>query len=380
MTPNLRRVSAPGWLWEPLAGFGVTRVAVFALVAIGQVIIPFKTGPRDPSPVSLILSGLDRWDSGWYLAIVVNGYSLNPATHSGSVAFFPLYPLLVRLALPVIRDPVVAGLLVSHLCFAAALILLYRLAAKRLGDAVARRALILVLVFPFALFYSSIYTESLFLLLVVLAFTFAEEERWWLAGLMGLLCALTRLVGMAVAPALLLFYLQRRDYNWRRLDWGFFAPGLVPLGLVLYMAYLYLRFHDPLSFYTASLYGWGRHNLVIALEEGSAGWVTPASLVPGDYDLVLQLNLLLALVWLALVVPIWRRLGPAYAVFVLICTLVPLSAGLESLGRYIAVLFPAYLVLGHYLRRPLLFRLVVAGSATALGLLTALFGTGRWII
>jgi 4-amino-4-deoxy-L-arabinose transferase-like glycosyltransferase len=367
----------------PLLVFCLTRLTLVCIGVVAEIVLlPGHSTASPPSDglANLVASGWNRWDSGWYLGIAASGYTYDPATHVGSIAFFPLYPILVRLAAGVVGSPAWAGLFVSNLLFLIALIILYRLIARRFGKSLATASLILLATFPFAYFYGAIYTESLFLLLSALAFTFAESERWWLAGLAGALAALTRLAGIAFGPTLLVTYLEHRQFQWRKLDWAFLAPALVPLGTASFVLYNFFRFGDPLAFYTASLYGWGRHNVVVAFETGSTQWLDPTRLTPGDYDLVLQLNLVLALVWLALTVAVARRIGIGYAVFVLIGTLVPLSAGLESLGRYIAVLFPAYIVMAAYLKERALLPLAIAGSAALLGLFTALFATGNWVI
>jgi Mannosyltransferase (PIG-V) len=372
------------WIATPLLIFGATRLGLFLVVLGGQLLLPRANQAPSSAPLpplsQLFVAGWNDWDSDYYRAIAVRGYQYDPVTHEGSVAFFPLYPMLLRLVSPLLPDPAVAGIVLSNLLLAAAMILLYLLVAARLGQDAAPLTLILLAAFPFAFFYSAVYTESLFLCLAVLAFFFVESDRWWLAGLVGLLAALTRLVGVALAPALLLAYLERRRFRWRSLDARLLSPALVPVGTFLYAAYLYERFGDPLAFYTSSLYAWGRHNVFVALETGSQQWLDPTRLIPGDYEMVLQLNLLIALVWLLMTVPIARRLGLGYAAFVLISTVVPLSAGLESLGRYLAVLFPVFAVAAVYLRHGTVGRLAIAASATLLGLLAALFATGYWII
>jgi Gpi18-like mannosyltransferase len=372
------------WIATPLLIFIATRLGLFLFVLGGQLLLPKNNQDSAnlalPRLGQLFISGWNEWDSGWYRSIATGGYIYDSSTHAGNVAFFPLYPLLVRLALPLLPNPGVAGIVISNLLLAAAMIVIYQLVTERLGSNAARVTLILLAVFPFAFFYSAVYTESLFLLLSALAFYLAERERWWLAGLVGALAAFSRLVGIALGPVLLLAYLERRRFQWRRLDARILSPALVPLGTLLYASYLLARFRDPLAFYTSSLYGWGRHNVFIALQTGSQGWLDPTLLTPGSYELVLQLNLLIALIWLVMIVPIGRRLGLAYAAFVLICTVVPLSAGLESLGRYLAVLFPVFAVAALYLRHRPVYRLAIAGSAALLGLLAALFATGYWII
>src|SRR5262249_12271227 len=177
---------------------------LFLVVLCGQLLLPQANQAPSRAPLpplsQVFVAGWNDWDSGYYRAIAVRGYQYDPVTHEGSVAFFPLYPMLLRLTSPLLPDPAVAGIVLSNLLLAAAMIVLYRLVAARLGQDAAQLTLILLAAFPFAFFYSAVYTESLFLFLAVLAFFFAESDRWWLAGLVGLLAALTRLVGVALAP------------------------------------------------------------------------------------------------------------------------------------------------------------------------------------
>jgi hypothetical protein len=57
------------------------------------------------SPINL-LDMWARWDSGWYLDIALNGYALRGPieTTQSNVAFFPLYPLLIRTLLLLVPE------------------------------------------------------------------------------------------------------------------------------------------------------------------------------------------------------------------------------------------------------------------------------------
>ena len=130
-----------------------------------------------------LLAPLARWDSVWYLRIADSGYG---GQRARARAFFPLYPLLVRgLAT---RSGRLAGALllaayaVSLAAFLGALVLLYRLTELELGRRLARPTLLLLAVFPAALYFGAPYSESLFLLLAVGAFYAARTGSWAWAG------------------------------------------------------------------------------------------------------------------------------------------------------------------------------------------------------
>ena len=155
------------------------------------------------------------WDSGWYFDIAQRGYYWSPSGQS-SIAFFPLYPMLMRaLAWPFgggDRALWMAGIALSYACLFLGLAVLHRLTARTFGGdrETARRTLLYVAVFPFAYFFTQVYTESLFLLTSVSAVAAAVASRWGWAGLFGALAALTRPNGILIAVPLGLLALAGR--------------------------------------------------------------------------------------------------------------------------------------------------------------------------
>lgn len=190
------------------------------------------------------------WDAQWYVRIATIGYDYK------RTAFFPLYPSLSRAVAEVlgIRE-IAAAVLVSHVAFVLALWAFHRFTLLDVDEAAARRATWILALFPTAFFFSAAYTESLFLLPAVLALTAMRSRRWIWAGLWGALAALTRNVGVLLAVPLLLEYLWAHRTALR--GWGsglrtLLRAGLavlpVGLGALAYMAFLWRRFGDPLSF------------------------------------------------------------------------------------------------------------------------------------
>ncbi len=164
---------------------------------------------------NLIVEPLRHWDGLWYALIATEGYG--GTTETARAAFWPLYPWLMSLGQQMTGWPVeVVGYVISNLAFAGALILLYRLVRLDFDLQVARRALWALALFPTALFFTAVYTESLFLMLVVGALLAARQGHWLAAGLVGALAALTRSYGVLLGlPFLVLLYQQFR-YDLRR--------------------------------------------------------------------------------------------------------------------------------------------------------------------
>src|SRR4051812_701260 len=227
---------------------------------------------------------LARWDTFFYYTIATDGYRWDPAVFQHyNVVFFPLYPMLMRWGgVALGGHPLIAGLSISLSAFAGALALLYRLARLELGDDYGWRVVLLVSTFPYALYFSAVYTESLFLFLSVGAFYAMRRGRPGWAAVCGLAAGLTRPNGfwLALPLALIAVFPRTEDLEaWRpALRWRFVAPNgrrwllllvaTVPIvGVIIFSAFLQVRFGDP-----------------IAWVHGQAAWGVPLMLRRGAPD------------------------------------------------------------------------------------------------
>jgi hypothetical protein len=336
------------WKWVPFVGGAwlAWAAAVKTFSFLGMLWVPHP----DRGPASLWRLWLDPlcrdWDAAWYRSIAFEGY----IHHGGAsnVAFFPLYPLLVRGAAYLVPDRCLASWAVSQGALLLALAGLYRLSRARLGDDEdARWTVILLLAWPFAFFYAATYTEALFLCLAVWAFHFAERRRFWISGLLGALAAATRLTGICLLPALLLAtpWRQPGDETLPRLvrlvrELRPRLPlFLVPGGTLAFFGYLHFAFGDFWANLRAAREGWGRgpgkgsHDLSAA-----ASALFEAAEYP--HQVIYAVYLLLALALLPLVRRLPARHGWGYTLFVLGIALPGALSGLEAFGRYLAPAFP----------------------------------------
>jgi Mannosyltransferase (PIG-V) len=358
--------------------FLCVRVAVSLLSVVGIGLIPLhKAGvdvPGWPAPVVSpgwhnAFGALERQDAQWYFRIADEGYR----AEDGSAAFFPLYPLLVRVAsLLTGGSMLAAGIIVSNTSFLGALMVLYALTALEFSDAHARTAVLLIAIFPTSFFFLAPYSESTFLLLSVTAFWFARRDRWALAALSAALAAMTRSIGIVLAPALLVeAFQQHRESGVSFLPRAAAAAAAVA-GPLLYFLYWLIAFDDALAPWQAQR-TWERE-ATFPLDS-----IARALVMAYRFRDVWLLDLLVVGVVLICAVICWWRLRPGYALYASASLLVPLAypfptRPLLSVPRFVAVIFPSFWVLADLVQRGRLPRAaVVAAFAGGLSLLTVLF-------
>lgn len=325
-----------------------------------------------------------RWDAGWYLEIARNGYSYDPNAAS-SVAFFPLFPLLIRGMTAILPgSDVLAALIVVHLALIGALIYIYKLLRIDYGHRVGMRVIAFLLVFPGAFFFTAVYNESLLLFTIAASLYHARRGQWLLAGLFGAGASATKLVGLVLIVPLAIELLAQRGRSWRNVlpGWGIL---LAPLGTIAYFGYLQAKFGSFMIFFQTEEH-WHRSAFRPVLTMGIERIVLNArehlSFYPANTSPLRSLFLLVdtTLLWLFLIagVIVWVRHRPTYGALVLCFALVPaLSGSPQSLNRYVAVLFPAFLLLAQIRSEPMRHAVTIV-CVIGLTFTTYLFVNGLW--
>ncbi|HTU70543.1 MAG TPA: mannosyltransferase family protein [Candidatus Baltobacteraceae bacterium] len=357
---------------EVLLDFVVTRTAIIVIAELAAIIIGQRAGQHVQESTNLLLNVWGRWDAVHYLAIASQGYQ------GTDMAFFPLFPLLIHLLGLLVGNHLIAGLLISNASFFFGLLYLYKLLEHEYDRPVARRAIFYVSIFPSAFFFSAVYTESLFFMLTVASFYYMRAHRWWLAGAIGLLAAMTRVEGvLLVVPFAIEWYMQYKP-NLRRHRSDLYAGALIPLGLLAYMAYLWVLVGDPLYFSHVQIH-WNRHF--------AAPWVSVINSVHGilhatqgqtiaDQGMELAFTALMV----AVLIGGWKQLRPSYIAYMALSILIPMStSSLMSMPRFALVLFPMYAILARDGEKPWVNNLIVAFFLPLLGLFTVLFANWYWV-
>jgi mannosyltransferase PIG-V len=347
---------------------------VFPLYQPEQFTMSGKTSP--------FWDAFTRYDSGWYFDIARNGYRY-VADGRGNIAFFPVYPLLMRYVGRAFGrragDLYLGGIVVSWVAFVLAMVVMFSLARLDLSRRRAERAVLLTAIFPFAFFYGVAYTEALFLFFTVASFYCFRTRRWVLGGVCGGLATATRANGILMLPSLAWIAWRSAEPTARDRALAIAGLVLVGCGVGAYSLYIYQLSGNPLE-WAATISRWGYYpggapiaglaRLARSLLTHPYAYLAGERLAPYD-----TLNGLTALVFVAAVPLVWWRLGAAYGWFMAANLWLPLSSGqYEGMGRYCAVLFPFFIWLASLRSRAVLTTALVL-SAMLYTLCLALFTT-----
>ncbi|MBI2010408.1 MAG: glycosyltransferase family 39 protein [Candidatus Chisholmbacteria bacterium] len=361
-------------------------IALVSLIAIQLIAFkptfPYAAELLEPTGHPLFW-GLANFDGVHYLGIADKGYFAQ-----FTQAFFPLYPIVMNLVDKLFHNLILSGLLISHVSLIIFAIVLYRLVLLDHQKVVAESTLLFYLVFPTSFFFAALYTESMFMALVVGTFLAARKKRWLLAGILGGFASATRLFGVLLLPALIIeFWQQHQSKNilatirskWREL----IGITLSASGLLAYMRYLATNFSDPLYFLHAQpVFGAQRTaDKIILLYQ--VFWrytkmmvtVEPLSLL---YYTVTQ-EFFLSLTFLVLLIIAARKIRLSYIVFGALAYILPTLTGtLSSQPRYLLIVFPAFIILGQIKNKKIRF-LLYALSSLLLAINLSLFTRGYWV-
>jgi hypothetical protein len=363
----------------------LTKVAV---LVIGYVALSAAIGGTPG-----FLDPWHRWDAPHYTDIAVFGYRADdpgnlsapgysqvfPGDLDLYIVFFPLFPWLIAAVNAVVREPIVSAFLVATVASLFVAPLLYRLVSVDLGHRIGLWTAGFLLVFPTAYFLHIGYTESLFLALSLASLWLARTNRWWAAGIVGGLAALTRANGLILIPALAVeAWLQWRTHRRFEVAWIGALAG-VAIGFAIYLGLNLAVYGDPFAFSEIQRSHWFKQ--LSPPWDGIAGMIRWTASADADNALMLGWMELL-FTWLGLgatvLTALWLR--PTWAAWMAGNWLLIVGTGfVMSVPRYSLVLF-GIVVWGAIAAerwRPVGW-LLVAGSATAMAWFAWRFAVGQW--
>jgi len=289
-----------------------------------------------------------NFDAAYYLLIAAKGYTAN-------AGFFPLFPLSIRILtfpikniLPFDQMQYFSAIILVSFFFFVSLVIFFKLIKLDYKENVAIWSIIFLLIFPTSFFFAAIYSESLFLLLSLLAFYLARKKKWIATGFVGALLSATRLVGIVIWPALLYEYFKE---NKNKLSFKIFPLLLPPLGLISYVIYNFYKWGNP--FYFIAAQGNFQNNRsvdsIVLLPQTLFRYAKILLTVkPEIYEWWVALFELCFFAFaLILFYVAWKKkIRISYLIFGILCFLIPASSGTFSgLPRYVTVIFPIFMTL-----------------------------------
>lgn len=320
-----------------------------------------------------------NFDGEHFLSIAMNGYN------QYQQAFFPLFPKLISLGLIAFGNNILigalTGLIISTIAFFAALIFLYKLLKLDYSSNFSVSVIAVLLLYPASFYFNAVYTESLFLFLIVASFYSFRTKHFLWASIFGLLASTTRVFGVLLFVSFLIEIFIYK-YPVKRTIWIL----LIPAGLLGYMVYLYYSVGDPLAFYNLQL---------IVGEQHQRGVVLFPQVVFRYIKIILgneSLNPLFTTILFELAVGVgfillpiigyFKKIRISYLFFAFMAYLLPTIQGsFSSLPRYVLILFPSFIVLTMMIKvLPVSLRFALGFLSLILLIIeTTFFLRGYWV-
>jgi hypothetical protein len=346
----------------------------------------------------------DQWDFGYYREIAESGYN----SGDGSLAFYPLFPWLLRLVAYVCKSYLFAGLIVSGIASIIAAVLFRRLVQLDYTASVALRSVWFLLIFPTAYFLHVGYSESLFLAMALGSILAARLERWWLAGVLGVFCWMTRGVGAVLVPTLAVeaaqqYWVRRKfcshgavspcqnpeggnasaqrgDYNktncsaW---NWKWLWIAIVPTGFVVYLLINWRVAGHPFAFLQTRKVSFEQSFALPSAGIRQAIWALYPS--AREAEMVGAQELFFVALGFVCTIVSWIKLRPAYATWITGNLILSSSVNfLQSVPRYTLTMFPIFILFALLGGNRFWAGVLTAWSLLFFALFAVLFARGEW--
>jgi hypothetical protein len=362
-----------GWLSrlsaDDRAALGIWAAAHLALLVLAWAAAwAFRTTTAH-APLT---GAFEHWDAYLLRNIAQYGYFGHDSIKNNA-AFFPGYPLALAAVHLIVRNWVLAELLVPAVAGCFAVVSLARLAGGR-------RAVLYLITAPAAIFLMVGYSEALFLAFAIPAWRAASRGQWKRAALLAGLAGLTRPDALFLIPALaLMALLQPGRAAWTRMANATIAClGLI--GPLAYEIYLRLETGSWTTWSTALRVGWDL-KLTSPVQALKTTWWAAFRHPFGAgtaFEFQLELITMAAMVVVTLAFAASRRWPET-----LYCGLAVIALGTstwyETLPRTLLVLFPVWIALARLDRRwPWVKYAYLSVSGPIAVVLGMLFLSGQW--
>jgi Gpi18-like mannosyltransferase len=270
-----------------------------------------------------ILSYMANWDAVDYLSIARHGY-----TSLFWVNWFPVYPLAIHTLDYVSPSPLVSAFVISWLSLVGAIFFYIKIVRRlfKVTDVLEPlRALVFFVLFPTAVFLVAPFSESLFAFLALGAIYAALRKQWLWSAILAMVCSATHITGIFVVLLVgLILWEEKAKLSQVVATW---AVG--SLGLLAYMYYLLLDYHDPIAFLRSQTvyHDWVKH--------GFSNLITTATLTNVIFIVLIMVA---AVYW-------WQR-RRSFSIYSLLFLAIPLiGRQYGGFDRYVLMAFPIPLMI-----------------------------------
>ncbi|MEM3590798.1 MAG: mannosyltransferase family protein [Candidatus Bathyarchaeia archaeon] len=194
----------------------ISRFLLIFIAFLSNTIFGLRTpfeGENLPDYNIPLLNLFARWDSGYYINIARNGYTV-----LSQWAFRPLFPLMLKSInflftaqdLPTPINLIIIGFFMNNVLYIISLLLFYRLSLKISPE----EAFIFTLIFaiyPTSFIFSAVYPESLFMTLLLLSYYHLEEGKILFSSIFMFLAGLCRPEGFTASLIYLIKGVHKRE-------------------------------------------------------------------------------------------------------------------------------------------------------------------------
>lgn len=342
------------------------KLITFFIILLAYHLLPFNKDfyranfIYPPNETITLKTAYKTWDAQHYLYLIEKGYQ----DKSISIAFFPLFPLIGSLVNSFLNNSFLAGLLVSNFFSFLGLFLFYLFVKDSFNEKVAFTSFLIFLAFPTAFYLNLIYTESLFIFLVVLFFLLLFKNRFFYAALVSILIPFSRIVGfLVVIPFFVYSLLNYKKSSLKiclptfnrpiifRIYYLFFFSLFPFLGIIFYFVFMQIKTGDPMSGLKALRFFARGYNLsdLLFLDWNVFIDSFVNNLFPKTFNIHSYTNSFLDRLFFCLFIPgsilIYKKTNIPLFVYCVVFGLVPFIGGFMSYSRYLLPIFPLFIAL-----------------------------------
>lgn len=342
----------------------------------------FLGGGLDNYLKSPLFWGWGNFDGEHYVAIALRGYE------NLTYFYFPFYPLIINMFSKYILNlnllsTNLVGIVISNVSFYFALLGLYKLLKIDFKLNQVKFILLTLILFPTSFYFASVYTESLYLLVVVWSFYLIRTKKIFSGFILSIFSSAIRVVGISLMPALAFESINLKNIKLKNIVYLLFPS----LGLIFYMIYLYLLKGDPFLF--------NRQGEIFGEYKSSNMTILPIVFYRYLFKVIPNLNFnyffgtyvslqefLVGTIFLFLIIRGFFKLRKSYWVYLTIGYIMPtMYNNFVSLPRYVLVLFPAFILVGTYLHNKSIFIKIFYFLISTIFLVisTGMFIRGIWV-